>query len=447
MKTFPLTYDHANMHAKRSGRFAVHPSEWARITPRLREARKEVQKLARSEERGFLSLPFDRSLEKRCNSLSATLRRSFSDIVVLGVGGSDLGARALFQALEPAYRERARKRLHLHFAGSSTDPDELYRLLHSLDLKRTCVNVISKSGSTLETMTAFLVFRKALIDAVGRKNASSHIIATTDPEEGTLRDIARREGYTTLPIPANVGGRFSVLSAVGLLPAAAAGYRIADILSGARLILDRFHEESVGNSEILAYAGLHVLGMERRKQCIHVLMPYSVRLESFAKWVRQLVAESLGKKQNRRGDVVYAGPTPVVSIGPEDQHSQLQLYSEGPFDKIITFLETKRFDHALRTPMCDDAVQELAAFGGKRFQDLIHLERYATAESLRRDGRPNGTLLIDRIDERSLGALFMYFEIAVSIMGELMNVYAYTQPGVEASKRIMKEGMKRRNMV
>jgi glucose-6-phosphate isomerase len=244
-----------------------------------------------------------------------------------------------------------------------------------------------------------------------------------------------------LPIPQNVGGRFSVLSPVGTFPAAVAGINIEALLAGAKIRAKNFQDTKLTSDDCARYAGLHVIGMERRKQSIHVLMPYVKRLDEFARWVRQLVAESLGKKENRKGKTIYIGPTPVAAIGPEDQHSQLQLYAEGPFDKLITFVGVQRFNVDIKTPDARDVWPGMVHFGNKSFTKLIHIERAATAEALRQLKRPNGMIELNRLDERSMGELLMFFEIAVALMGELLDVNAYDQPGVELSKKLIKEAL------
>jgi glucose-6-phosphate isomerase len=441
MASRSLRYDDTNMREAHVGGYGVKDSEWRDMLPRLRAAKKAVQKLSRKNEQGFLRLPSERTLHEETLSAASRIRKSCTDMVVLGIGGSDLGARALDQALSESAAKN-RRSLKLHFAGSSTDPDELTELLASLNLKKTCVNVISKSGGTLETMSAFLVFRELLKKRLGKRTFRRRIIATTDPESGALYELAKKEKYDMLPIPMNVGGRFSVLSPVGMLPAAVAGMDTNALLGSARLFVDRFHELTVNECSCMRYAGLHFIGMEKRKQNIHILMPYAKKLEQFARWVRQLIAESLGKEQNRSGKTVHAGPTPVASVGPEDQHSQLQLYSEGPFDKLITFINVKNFLHDLRTPVVKDLDRKIGRFGNRSFETLIHIEQKATAEALKRQKRPNGTIEITRLDERAMGELFMFFELAVAVMGELMDVNAYNQPGVELSKELMRNALR-----
>jgi glucose-6-phosphate isomerase len=424
MNGLRLRYDDANMWEKNIGKGGTTSAEWKAMLKRLTVAKRAVQKLARTKEQGFLNLPFDRKGHAASVALARTMKRKFTDMVVLGIGGSDLGARALQQALVGT--EKKQKGIRVHYAGATTDPEDLAALLSGLNLKKTAINVISKSGDTIEPMSVFSVLREKLERVVGEKKAADHIVATTDPSTGSLRALARKKKYAMLPVPQNVGGRFSVLSSVGLFPAAAMGIDTEALLSGARAGVDAFHEHSASQCASCRFAGLHAVGAEERTQNIQVTVAYSSRLSEFGRWTRQLIAESLGKKKNRAGRTVYAGLTPIACVGPEDQHSQLQLWSEGPADKQLTFIEVEKFQNEFTSP-----------FGP--LSDLIHLEREATAEALRQDGRPNGTVFVERLDARALGELIVFLEASTAILGELFDVNAYDQPGVETMKRILRQ--------
>jgi len=306
-------------------------------------------------------------------------------------------------------------------------------MLSSVDWKRTAVNIISKSGDTVEPMSAFFVARERLRKASGKKFAEQ-IIATTDAEQGTLVALAKKEGYARLIVPGNVGGRFSVLSDVGLFPAAWAGVPIAKLLAGAAHQANEFRRKAVEEQTAAPYAALHA-SQYRDGRSVFVLMPYAARLQSFAFWYRQLIAESLGKRLNREGGVVNVGPTPIAALGATDQHSQLQLYMEGPEDKVVTFVEVEAFAANLRVPKPPIASESFRGLAGRSFQELIHAERRFTAEALASVDRPTGTIFLGRLDAEHLGALFQMFMQATAYLGELLNVDAYDQPGVEEGKR------------
>jgi glucose-6-phosphate isomerase len=354
----------------------------------------------------------------------ADAAQKFDLLIVIGIGGSDLAARTILQSLRDEGKGMPVKFL------SAPDPEAIAPLLEEPDLlSRSAINVVSKSGRTLETLAIFLTLREALIKAVGREAHRKHIFVTTDPSDGPLHRLALDEGYALLPHPLNVGGRFSALSVVGLFPAACAGIDPKRLLQGAaEFETDR---RAAGTESLSAtFAALHHVAMTKRDQHVHVLMPYATRLSSFAHWYRQLWAESLGKKKGSRN----VGPTPVASVGPVDQHSQLQLYMEGPADKLITFIEVGTFRSELVVPKLSGVPDELMHVGGLSFTDIMHAERAGTANALARQRRPNGTICLQDISPESLGALLQFFMTATAYMGELMGVDAFDQPGVEASK-------------
>ncbi|MBU0624779.1 glucose-6-phosphate isomerase, partial [Patescibacteria group bacterium] len=319
-------------------------------------------------------------------------------------------------------------------------------LLAEVDLKRTAINIVSKSGDTIEPMSAFLFLRDRLIKKVGRQKHAVQVIATTDSRRGTLRTIADREGYRTLPVPDDIGGRWSALTPVGLFPVASAGVTVTGLLSGAKQSRDQFLSTPVSKNEVLKFAGLHYLAYTKQKRNITVLMPYAARLDMFGPWFRQLWAESLGKRQSRVGQVVNVGLTPVAALGATDQHSQIQLYNHGPADKLITFIEVRnpRSDYVIPKSFSD--LPGVSYFGGQSFSQLLHVEREATAHALMKNGKPNGTIFIPEISPETIGGLMMFFMLATSVMGELLDINVYDQPGVEGGKQAILALLKKESL-
>ncbi len=390
----------------------------------LKDARTEILGMARRKEQGWILGPDDETMVERIEKMVAKTK-AFDTLLVLGIGGSDLGARAILEALP--------HKKQVLFAGANTDPQELAATLGQINWKKTVVNIISKSGDTLEPMSAFLIVRDLLKKNTGTKWASQ-IIATTDKEEGTLAEWSRLEGYHTLLVPRNTGGRFSVLSDVGLFPAAWAGISIKELLAGARMQTRLFERQTIREQLPAVFAALHAEGY-RNHRSLWVLMPYAAELSSFARWYRQLIAESLGKMQNRGGLAISMGPTPIAGLGATDQHSQIQLYMEGPSDKLITFLEVEKFDQDFVIPKLPAPTAALYGLPGRKLSDVIHAERKATAEALAFEKRPNGTLFIPSLSPRVLGELFQCFMLATACLGELLDVNAFDQPGVQEAKR------------
>lgn len=384
---------------------------------------------------GFLDLPAATALRDQVTRFATQTRGTYRDIVILGIGGSALGPIALRTALRPplwnvldeAHRE-GEPRLHVL---DNVDPVTIDALLHGLKLRDALFLVVSKSGGTAETMAQYLVVRQRLSKAVGG-HVSRHLVFITDPEKGALRAIARAEGITTFEIPANVGGRFSVLTPVGTLPAALIGIDIAALLDGAADMARRCETGELTSNPGALFATLQWLGDTRHGLRMHVMMPYADVLRDFADWFVQLWAESLGKI---RADGTSVGPTPIAALGATDQHSQVQLFMEGPVDKTVTFLSLAERATDVEIPRLHEDVPELAYLGGHSLGKLLDIERQATAGALARRGRPNMTIALDRADPWHIGGLIMLLEIATVYAGALYGVDPMNQPGVELGKQ------------
>lgn len=351
------------------------------------------------------------------------VRAKYENFVVLGIGGSALGPISVYQAL-------ATSECGINFyVEDNVDPERLSSVFDGLDFKKTMFNVVTKSGKTSETMAQLM----AVADRLKREGLplNQHIIATTDEKNGNLIRIAKQENLKTFIIPAGVGGRFSELCPVGLLPAAVCGFDIRAMLEGA-VYMDEVCSRGDNNPAAL-YALLHVLGMKKGMN-ISVMLPYADSLKFMSDWYAQLWAESLGKRYDLNGKEVYEGQTPVKALGVTDQHSQIQLYAEGPFDKIITFLKVDKFRCDLDIPSAFEYVEDIAFLGGKTFGELLEAERSATEYALIKAGRPNITVTLSEVNAFTVGALLYFFEMATAYTGEMMGINTFDQPGVEEGK-------------
>ena len=408
------------------------------LAERFRDAHAEVEARRAAGEMGFFDLPGDRALASATRRAADRCGRGVDAIVVIGIGGSALGAAALRDALLPPFWNEldgaARgdvPRLHIL---DNPDPDTVSALLGRLDPARTLFNVVSKSGTTAETMAQFLVVWQRLESVLGAEEMRSRLLVTTSPARGTLRELAAEYGIPALPLPEAVGGRFSVLSPAGLLPAAVVGIDIEAVVDGAAAMAVRCATpELAENPPGMLATLLHVADIDLGAR-IQVFMPYADRLRGLAYWVQQLWAESLGKALDRQGRRVEAGPTPLPAFGASDQHSILQLLMEGPRDKVVVFLAREAPGEDVAIPALFRDKPALAYLGGHTLFGLLDRERRATAEALRREGRMNLTVTVDRVDAHALGALFMLFQIAVVYAGALYGVDPLDQPGVELGK-------------
>jgi glucose-6-phosphate isomerase len=357
-------------------------------------------------------------------------REGVDDVVVVGIGGSSLGAKAVINSHPTPEALPAR----LHFA-ENVDPVEFTGLLEQLELERALVVVVTKSGTTIETMSKFWILYDRMIDELGEDAAAAHVVAITDPESGSLRPMAEARGFDAFEVPRNVGGRFSVLTAVGMVPLALAGYDVAALQRGARLCRGRIVDVPAEENAALRAAGdLFLLYRGGVDQV--VMMPYANQLLDLADWFRQLWAESLGKAQNRSGEVVEEGMTPIKALGAIDQHSQVQLYMEGPRDKVVIFLDTEGFAADVKVPLRDGFPDALAHIQGRTLGEILSAELRGTRAALAEAGRPTCTWSFDEISEENVGAFIFAWEYITAVVGELLDIDAFNQPGVELGKKI-----------
>ncbi len=395
------------------------------LRERLLEAQQWLEEEGARGEVGFMDLPLQDP--SPVLQVAREVRNLYDHFVLIGIGGSSLGAQTLFDALRgPSYNRHSHPTFHIL---DNVDPVKVEKTMSEVKIEATCFCVVSKSGSTAESMANFLVALGLLQRAVGREEARKRIVFITDPHRGTLRELAREEGYRSLDIPSNVGGRFSVLSPVGLFPAAVLGIDVKRLLEGASRALEACkRQDSVTHNPAWLIAGLHYLYQTLEHRGISVMMAYHERLSTFVDWYRQLWAESLGKDGK--------GQTPVKAIGAVDQHSQIQLYNEGPRDKVITFLQVENFalDHEI--PHLYPHKPALAYLGRHRLGELLKRELIGTASALAKRGVPSITITLPKIDEACMGALFMVYEMATALSGYLYGINPFDQPGVEEGKQL-----------
>lgn len=409
----------------------ITEEEFSEFRPTLSQL---VEEIAR-EKPAFVKVLFDRNLMETVEDLREWIL-NFDNFVVIGIGGSSLGAAALANALKPFdwnYLSKSERGGYLRiFFLENVDPDYTASVLDRIDPKTTIFNVVSKSGSTAECLAHYQIVR-GLLEIRGLK-ASQHIVFTTDPKKGLLRRIAEREKIVALEIPPELGGRFSVLSPVGLLPAMAVGVDIKALIDGAKDAYTKCVMLDVEKNPAAMMAACYYLHKLKNRH-ITVMMPYTNRLYTLADWFRQLWAESLGKKHSLSGEVVYEGLTPIKALGVVDQHSQLQLYNEGPDDKTITFLQVEKFERDVLIPAVHDD-EEISYLGGKRLSELLNSELFGTERSLAFNNRPSMRIIFPTIDAYNLGQFFMYYEFTTALMGKLLKINPYDQPGVEMGKQI-----------
>jgi len=436
-KTQNLRLDYTNMMAARVGENGFARAELEALAVRAAEAM-GVWKTERTQGRlGWADLPTGQAeVVADILAYAQTLRkRSIENFVVLGIGGSSLGPIAVQQALNHLHyndlpADRRGPRL---FVEDNIDPMRMTALLDVIDLEKTVFNVISKSGETSETAAQFLIIRDLLQQRLGDR-AAGHLVATTSRDSGSLIKTATREGYQCFYIPDGVGGRFSELCPVGLLPAAVCGIDIQALLDGAAHMQARCVSDHLFENPALLAATLQINAMARGRG-IQVMMPYSDHLRYMADWFAQLWGESLGKRYDTAGREVRAGQTPVKALGATDQHSQLQLYMEGPFDKVITFITVDAFAKDVRIPHNGVGTDSPDFLCGHSLGELLNTEARATAYALAGAGQPNMTIALPEITPHTVGQLLFFFEMQTALTGFMLGIDPFDQPGVEHSKQ------------
>lgn len=429
----------AGCHEDRIGPTGLSQADRLSAEGRVAAAIERVNSMAGKEMAGWRTL-VQESVQTQhleaVRNICADLEHA-DTLVLLGIGGSALGPAAVHAALRPITwnmmpnENRGGPRL---FVLDNVDPDLVCPVLDLIrhadpTFERTVFNVISKSGETAETASQLMVVRSMLEHAGGPQ----HIVATTDPHQGTLRSMAEHHGWPTLPIPDGVGGRFSELSPVGLFPAAMCGIDVKGLLDGAAA-MDELCSTPDITTNPAAQLAWTLVELTRRGRSNHVLMPYSNRLAVMADWFRQLWAESLGKRYGRDGSELFTGATPIKALGATDQHSQIQLYREGPDDKVIGFVTIDEHDAHLKIPRRGES-ESLSYLEGNDLSALLKAEQRATEFALTESKRAHFSIALPRLDSPSVGQFLWLWQVATAIAGDLLGIDPYDQPAVETGKQ------------
>ncbi|MEG2002594.1 MAG: glucose-6-phosphate isomerase [Clostridia bacterium] len=432
-----IKVDYNNMMADFLGdEYGIKNSEIDAMSAKIKDAFSEVKDNRGKGMMGWVDLPYNQN--EICDDIIATangVREWAENFVVLGIGGSALGPTAIFQALCHLKHNELPKEVRKapkFYVEDNVDPERMYALLDVIDVTKTCFNIITKSGATSETMTQYLIITDILRKKIG-KDLSKHIIATTDHKRGNLIKIAREENFKTFYIEDGVGGRFSELCPVGLIPAAVLGIDIKEMLCGARMMDEACMVEDVRKNPALITAALQYIAMEKGKN-VSVMMPYADSLKYMADWYCQLWGESLGKSVDNNGKEVFVGQTPVKALGVTDQHSQVQLYTEGPFDKVVTFIAVENYRKTFTIPHGCEDIPDVGFLGGHTMNELISAEQLATEYALLRAKRMNYKITLPEVNANTIGQLLYLFEMETAFCGAMLHINTYNQPGVEGGK-------------
>ena len=429
----------------------ITPSEFKDIEPRVLAAHKQLAAERKAKKYGFYDLHKDKAAFKQVKDAA----KHFSDfgyenLVVLGIGGSALGITALHTALSSPYHnlkgKRGRRGLPRLFVMDNIDPVTFKAMLSLCPPRKTLYNVISKSGGTAETISQLMIIVGMLEKRLGAKALKDHLVVTTSPKgkdapKSLLHPVASAYNLMSFDIPLNVGGRFSVFSPVGMFPAAMLGMNLDAMVAGCAAMDKQCSKASLTENPAYLRAAVQYLMDVNKGKTMSVMMPYADGLRDVADWYRQLWAESLGKRYDLDGNEVHAGQTPIKALGATDQHSQVQLYREGPNNKIFNILEVKRFGTALRIPDTLPQIKEMDYLRGATMNKLMAAELRGTLDALKSSLRPAMRIILPRMNAYTLTQTLYMLEVETAMAGRLYNVNTFDQPGVEEGKIIARRLM------
>ncbi|NOY77427.1 MAG: glucose-6-phosphate isomerase [Calditrichaeota bacterium] len=428
---FEIRLDFSNVMAENVGtEHGLKKDDLDALQEKTRDIHFNFYRLRERKELPFMNLPFEKEVVDEISSYVHSIEGRFKNYVHIGIGGSALGPIAVQSALHHPFFNllppEKRGKIPRMFFLDNIDPETTAALLEIIDPEDTLFTIVTKSGGTAETISTFMIFLEKLKLAL-KDRYKDHLVFITDPVKGFLRKLATEEGIQAFAIPPGVGGRFSVLTPVGLFPAILSGLNADDLLNGAGWAVSRCGTEDLWKNPAYLFGAINYKMYEKGKRSV-VMMPYSDRLYRVADWFRQLWAESLGKKLNLKNEPVFVGPTPIKALGATDQHSQVQLYVEGPFDKLFAFLEVEHFSETVTLPSFKPDESTTGYLGGQTLNALIAAEKKATELALTRNERPNVTFKFPVVNEFTVGQMFMILEIATAYTGYLFEIDPFNQP-------------------
>lgn len=440
-----LTIDISDACAAAVGeRHGATPDELRELAAHVRRQHKVLREDRREGRIGFYDLYKDtRTFDLVEKTAAKFLARGYENLVVLGIGGSALGITALTTAIKRPYYNlmdaAGRKGMPRLFVMDNVDPDTFDAMLALCPPEKTLFNVISKSGETAETVAQLLIVVKRIEETLGAGAMKRHVVVTAgakndDDRANALRFAQKEYQLTAFDIPKNVGGRYSVFTPVGMFPAAMLGMDLNAFRDGCGAMDRHCSKADMNANPAYLRAALHYLAATKKGKSISVMMPYSDRLRDVADWYRQLWAESLGKNRDLEGRKVEVGQTPIKSLGVTDQHSQLQLYLDGPNDKLLTILDVNDFDSQVAIPNLFRRVKAIGHLRKSSLKALFAAECAATRETLVQAQRPTIRVTVPRVNEHSVAQLLYMLEVETAMAGRLFGVNAFDQPAVEAIK-------------
>ena len=426
MKNIKVDFSNARVFEKNIMKYAKQVKE---IHKKLHEKAEDKKEFC-----GWLELPtnYDKKEFDKIKKAAEKIQKDSDVLLVIGIGGSYLGARAVIESLTNTFYnmqdKSARKMPQILYVGNNLSSTYVSDLIDYIADKDFSINVISKSGTTTEPAIAFRIFREILENKYSLKEARERIYVTTDKKKGALKELAKKEKYTTFVIPDNVGGRYSVLTAVGLLPIATAGINIDELMDGARFAQDRYSDDDLKYNECYKYAVLRNVLYEKEKN-IELLISYEPKMHYFIEWWKQLFGESEGKEQK--------GIYPSGAEFTTDLHSLGQYIQEGRRNLFETVISIEKPERDITLKMEEDDLDNLNYLAGKTLSYVNKKAMEGTIEAHVDGDVPNVVINIEKLDANNIGQLIYFFELACAMSGEILGVNPFNQPGVEKYKTNM----------
>ena len=426
MKNIKVDFSNARVFDKNIMKYAKQVKE---IHKKLHEKAEDKKEFC-----GWLELPtnYDKKEFDKIKKAAEKIQKDTDVLLVIGIGGSYLGARAVIESLTNTFYnmqdKTARKTPQILYVGNNLSSTYVSDLIDYIADKDISINVISKSGTTTEPAIAFRIFREILENKYSLKEARERIYVTTDKKKGALKELAKKEKYTTFVIPDNVGGRYSVLTAVGLLPIAVAGINIDELMAGARFAQDRYSDEDLKYNECYKYAVLRNVLYEKEKN-IELLITYEPKMHYFIEWWKQLFGESEGKEQK--------GIYPSGAEFTTDLHSLGQYIQEGRRNLFETVISIEKPERDITLKMEEDDLDNLNYLAGKTLSYVNKKAMEGTIEAHVDGDVPNIVINVEKLDANNIGQLTYFFELACAMSGEILGVNPFNQPGVEKYKTNM----------
>lgn len=418
------------------GHLKITKSQFLKYSEKVQEIHEELHKKKDDENEflGWLELPtnYDKKELTKIKKAAAKIQSNSDVLLVIGIGGSYLGARAVIEALTDTFynlsTDKGRKTPQILYAGNNLSPNYMQELIEYIKDKDFSINVISKSGTTTEPAIAFRIFRRLLEDKYGLVEARKRIFVTTDKEKGALKKLSKTEKYECFVIPDNVGGRYSVLTAVGLLPIAAAGIDVNKLLEGAKFAQERYNDPELKYNECYQYAVARNILYNKEKN-IEILVNYEPKMHYITEWWKQLYGESEGKEEK--------GIFPAGVDFTTDLHSMGQYIQQGRRNLFETVIKTENTDNSISVGIDEDDLDGLNYLTGKTLDHINKKAMEATVKAHIDGGVPNIIVTIEKLDEQSIGQLLYFFELSCAMSGKLLGINPFDQPGVEAYKKNM----------